>query len=81
MTRTKRCFFLTIVLAIAVAPTGLSAQISTPPITCTVPACGTNIGDMFGQKMQTNKPNLQNRSGSTKTAPSGAIQSPSRNVK
>ena len=83
MTRTKRCCFLTIVFTLAIAPTGLNAQLGLDRYSCNSQGtrCTPNIGDTFGEQMQTKKPNLQNRSGTTKTAPSGTIQTQSRNVK
>jgi hypothetical protein len=102
----RMIYFLATVLAVAVAPTGLSAQQSMQNLFSTLnsqtngvgqrmhsingqdcgrgtssPNCSGSIGDMFGKQMQTNKSNLQNRSGSIKTAPSGSINSMSRNVK
>jgi hypothetical protein len=44
------------------------------------PDGSTTIGDMFGQQMQSpEQPNLQNRKGTTQSAPSGTISSMSRN--
>ena len=57
----RMIYCLAIVLAVAVAPTGLRAQQGCIPNS---PGCNVTIGDMFGQQMQTNKPKLQNRSGS-----------------
>jgi hypothetical protein len=90
----RMIYCLAVVLAVAIAPTGLRAQ-GSPGTKCTGTACSMSIGGMFGYQMhggtvygpngprtvQPNQPNLQNRSGTTKTAPSGTIQTQSRNVK
>jgi len=78
----KICCFLTIVFAIAIAPTVVSAQYD-PQRWMYSPYGGQSIGDQFGRQMQQGKSQSPGptRKGVTQTQQNTTIQSQSRNVK